>query len=206
MESQVASIRMLVLKLMIQQINSSKVHRSHSQKKLDHDILDTEYLSSAGVLAVASTWPSNALYLYEEGRDAPYTFDLDLPPASVSVGAEGGSYTFVTGHDGWISTFAAAKGQLGNATKTMLNVSAVVYDVAVSGGAAYASTNDSQWSELHRVDISSNTETRTSNWVSGQGRIKTLPNQKYLYLADQNSSPSDIKKNRYHGKYTSHSV
>lgn len=166
---------------------------SHSAA-MPHDVVDAEFSNSMNSVVMVSSYPSNQLYRYDVQTGKEYSVALPKTPTSVSVSPDG-LYAAV-GHDALIS-YVNLK-QLTDASPVIatLNVSVDVLDVILAGnGYVYALPRRDQWSEIHSVEISSNTESSSGYPMIYAGTLAKLhPSGQYMYGANNGLSPSDIEK------------
>jgi hypothetical protein len=166
-----------------------------SRVALPHDVVDAEFSKPLNRLVMVGSYPSNALYVYDVATATEQQVALNRTPTSVSISPDG--MTAAVGHDALITVVdLTTVGQPGAPSPTVLNVSAVVFDVVLDGnGYVHALPRTDQWVNIHSVHIASNTEylsTGVSLRAGSHGRLH--PSGSYLYAADNGLSPDDIEK------------
>lgn len=164
--------------------------------ELDHDIIDAEYSSQLNAVAIASSTPRNAVYIYS--LDDPTAVDeisLDLIPTAISVANAGDSKKIAVGHDAKVTVIDFNKSNPVASAKTILDVPIDVYDLSATESAVYAVPKAGQWVELHRIDIANNSTSQNSgSSIYESSKIKLHPDLQSAYLANRGLSPSDIEK------------
>lgn len=164
-----------------------------SRTTLGHDVADAEYSRALDAIVMVSSYPDNALYLYDSTTGTERKVALSRLPTAVSVSPDG-RYAAV-GHDARITHVDLESVLAGSAMTKQLDVSVEVDDIVLDGrGVAHAFPARDQWQVVHSVDVATNVETLgTGNLYAGvRGRLH--PSGDYLYLADNGLSPSDIAK------------
>ncbi len=162
---------------------------------LPHNVVDAEYSKALNAIVMVSSWPRNALYVYDSATGLSREAPLSKPPTAVSVAPDG--LSAAVGHDALITYLQLVTvGEPTAPAPVVLNVSTVVLDIVLDGrGFVYALPAADQWEWVHSVDIATNTETLDPNDRLYAGTLGRLhPSGDYLYTADNNIYPSDIAK------------
>ena len=166
-----------------------------SRLTLSHDVIDAEFTKALNAIVIVSSWPRNALYLYDVATGTEREAPLSKTPTAVSVAPDG--LSAAVGHDALISLLQLASvGQPAAAAPVLLNVSTDVLDLVLDGhGHVHALPRADQWEAVHSVDIATNTEALDPAGFLYAGTLGSLhPSGDYLYTADNGLSPSDIAK------------
>lgn len=166
-----------------------------SRVALPHNIIDAEFSKALNKIVMVGSYPANALYVYDVATGTEQQHPLNKLPTAVSISPDG--LTAAVGHDALITVVdLATVGQPGAPAPTILNVSAVVFDVVLDGnGYVHALPRVDQWVAIHSVHVASNTEylsTGRSLRAGSHGRLH--PSGDYLYAANNGLSPDDIEK------------
>jgi hypothetical protein len=164
------------------------------RNKLDHDIIDAEYSNVLDSVVMVSSSPDNAVYVYNTKTNKTNKFLLNLPPVAVSVDNSDTGKRFAIGHDAHITVIDFNEGSPSSSSIKVLDASTEIYDLVVKGDNVYTSPVRDQWVNISKINIPNNTEVFSVNSVYARSRIKLHPSGKYVYLADQGVSPSDIEK------------
>ncbi len=164
-------------------------------RSLPHDVIDAEYSKALDAIVMVSSYPSNALYVYDINSNTETQLLLAKPPAAVSVGPDG--LHAAVGHDALITYVDLTKiGQAGEDPKTILNVSAVVFDIVLDGrGYVHVfPLADHQSVNMHSVEVATNTESIGTGLFYEGEHARLHPAGDYIYGADNGVSPADIEK------------
>lgn len=162
---------------------------------LPHDVVDAEYSKALNAVVMVSSWPRNALYVYDVATGVGREAALSKPPTAVSVAPDG--LSAAVGHDALITCLQLLTvGEPTAPAPVVLNVSTRVLDIVLDGrGSVHALPAADQWESVHSVDIATNTETLDSHGFLYAGTLGRLhPSGDYLYTADNGLTPSDIQK------------
>ena len=165
-----------------------------SRKALAHNVVDAEFSKSLNAIVMVSSWPQNALHVYNMTTGIEKQVLLVKAPTAVSVSPDG--TTAAVGHDALISHVDLSTVGLANAAAPkQLNVSTNVFDLVLDGhGQVHAMPAADQWESLHSVNIATNTEALV-DWrlyAGAHGKLSTAVDA--IYTADNGLSPSDIAK------------
>lgn len=184
-----------------------------SRMALAHNVVDTKYSASLESAVMVSTWPSNALYLYDVATNTEKKLALSRVPTAVALSPDGKEAA--VGHDGLVTWVDLTT--LGAAAPTVkrLDLSAKAFDLVLDGYRhVHVIPETDQWVSLHSIDVATNTETLVG-WLLRAGSHSQLNTAVGgLYTADNGLSPSDIARwnivggtasyvgdSRYHGDY-----
>ena len=186
---------------------------TESRNALAHNVIDAEFSKALNAVVMVSSWPSNALYVYNAANATEKKLLLNKVPTAVSVSPDG--KTAAVGHDAMISHIDLTT--VGQSGVTELTVSAVVGDLVLDGnGYVHVFPSGNQWVEVHTIKIASNTETLSPPWETTAGTLAKLhPDGNRLYAVVTQSSPDDIENydvasgviskrpvdSPYHGQY-----
>ena len=166
-----------------------------SQLVLSHDVIDAKYSRALDAIVMVSSYPSNALYLYDVTTQQEVSQALNKLPTSVAVGPSG--LDAAVGHDALITyvNLSTLK-QAHPPAPVQLSVSAPVFDLVLDGhGHVHAVPSRDQWVNLHSVNIATNVETlSTGTPLRAGSHAKLQPGTTYLYTADNDLSPSSMTK------------
>ena len=165
-----------------------------SRTTLLHDVIDAEYSNALNQVVMVSSYPENALYLFDPVAGTETRQLLAKPPTAVSVAPNG--LTAAVGHDALISVIdLQAIGQPSPPAPTIVNVGANVFDLVLDGrNRVHALPREDQWESVHTVDITTNTEASGTGSLYAGARGRLHPQGDFLYTADNGLSPSDIEK------------
>lgn len=160
---------------------------------LPHNVIDAEYSQALDAIVMISTYPANALYVYDVDMRTEAQVLLSKVPMSLSVGPDG--LKTAVGHDALVTYIDLTQiGQAGD-PKILLNISTAAFDVVVDGrGYVHAFPLFDQWEEMHSVEVATNTEYIGLGSILAQERAKLHPSGDYIYGVDTGSSPGDIEK------------
>ncbi len=163
-------------------------------RSLPHDVIDAEYSKALDAIVMVSSYPSNALYVYDINSNTETQLLLAKPPAAVSVGPDG--LHAAVGHDALITYVDLTKiGQAGEDPKTILNVSAVVFDIVLDGrGYVHAFPLVNDWLKIHSVEVATNTEKIGAESFFQQEHARLHPTGDYIYGANDGLTTDDIEK------------
>jgi len=166
-----------------------------SRLALPHNVIDAEFSKALNRIAMVATYPENALYVYDVASGTERQQPLVRAPTSVSISPDG--LTAAVGHDALITVIDLATiGEPGAPSPVHLDVTTQVGDLILDGnGYVHALRSGSTWSEIHSVQIATNTEqlnTGRAIYAGARGRLH--PSGDYLYTADNGQFPSDIEK------------
>lgn len=165
-----------------------------SQQVLSHNVIDSEYSQALEAIVMVSSWPDNALYVYDTTSASEKKFPLHRAPTAVSIAPDG--LSAAVGHDGmvtWVNLNSLISGSAPS-SKT-LNISTVAFDIALDQWQrVHVIPSTSQWSSLHSVDVATNTESTVGWLLNGGSHGRLHPSGRALYTADNGLSPSDIAR------------
>lgn len=164
-----------------------------SRNALAHNVIDAEYSKALNAVVMVSSWPSNALYVYDAANGTEKKLLLNKLPKAVSVSPDG--KTAAVGHDALISHIDLTTVGQAAAAATELTVSADVGDLVLDGnGYVHAFPEVDQWVQVHTIKVASNTETLSPAWATYAGlRAKLHPDGNRLYAAHTQTSSYDIE-------------
>jgi chitinase len=155
---------------------------------LDHNVVDADLSTALWSIVMASTSPTNALYVYDVGTKQERSVALPATPVAVSVDHVG--KTAAVAYDAHVSWIDLVTGTV----TTTCSLSSNAYDVALSRShVAYVVPRTDQWVSLHAVDLTTCTETIGSQLYAGQ-HIVMHPSQGAVFTADQGLSPSRVHR------------
>lgn len=165
-----------------------------SRSALGHDVIDAEYSKSLESIVMVSAMPDNALYLYATGSGTEYRVALSRAPTSISVSPDG-RYAAV-GHDARITHVDLQSVLAGTPVVKPLDVSTSVFDLVLDGhGVVHALPLDDQWVSIRSVDVATNTEILSGQFIYEKARGRLHPSGDYLYTVDGESIiPGDMGK------------
>ncbi len=166
-----------------------------SQVGLSHDVIDAKYSRALDAIVMVSSYPTNALYLYDIATQTEYAQPLNKLPTVVTVGPTG--LDAAVGHDALITyvNLSTLK-QATPPAPVQLNVTAPVFDLVLDGhGNVHAVPTVDQWVYFHSVNIATNVETvGTSGLLYAGSHAKLQPGSTYIYTADNGLEPSSMQK------------
>ncbi|MBS0580676.1 MAG: hypothetical protein JSR36_15575 [Proteobacteria bacterium] len=166
-----------------------------SQVALSHDVIDATYSRALDAIVMVSSYPTNALYLYDVATEQEFSQALHKPPTAVTVGPSG--LDAAVGHDALVTyvNLATLK-QASPPAPIELNVTAQVFDLVLDGhGYVHVVPTTDQWVTFHSINIATNTETMSSGGSLRAGsHAKLQPGTSYIYSTDNDLSPSGITK------------
>ena len=166
-----------------------------SQAGLSHDVVDAKYSRALDAIVMVSSYPSNALYLYDVKTQQEVSQPLNKIPTSVAVGP--GGLDAAVGHDALITyvNLATLK-QAAPPAPVLLNVSAEVFDLVLDGrGYVHAAPLRDQWVNFHSINIATNVEALSIGVPLRAGsHAKLQPGTTFIYSADNDLSPSSLVK------------
>ncbi len=162
---------------------------------LSHDVIDAEYSKALDAIVMVSSYPDNALYLFDVADNSEVSLPLAKLPTSVSVSPNG--LSAAVGHDALITMVDL--NTLEDAavdSDTLLDVSTNVFDIVMDGnGFVHAFPETDQWVNIHSVEVATNTEfLSASRSIYQRTKAKLHPTGIAVYGADNGLSPSDIEK------------
>jgi hypothetical protein len=164
-----------------------------SRKLLSHNVVDAEYVRAYDAIAMVSSAPTHALYLYDVATGTERQVSLNRAPTAISVAPDGKSAA--VGHDALITYVDLVALVGGNVSTKLLDVSTQVFDLVLDGrGRVHVLPAADQWVDIHSVDVATNTETRKYGQLYAGSRGRLHPSGDYMYTADNGISPSDIAK------------
>ncbi len=164
-----------------------------SRSTLPHDVVDAEYVRSLDAIAMVSSAPTNAFYLYDVATATERQVALNRTPTAVSVAPDGMSVAI--GHDALITYVDLAALLAGTPSTKLLNVSTRVFDLVLDGrGYVHALPAADQWVDFHTVNVATSVETTTWGQLYAGTLGRLHPSGDYVYTADNGLSPSDIAK------------
>lgn len=165
-----------------------------SRIALSHDVIDAEYSAQLESIVMVSSSPRSALYVYDTATGEEHELALNRAPVSVSVGPDGTKAA--VGHDALITYVdLPTLGQPGAPAPLILDISTKAFDIVLDGnGYVHAFAEQSQWQQIHSVEIATNIETLGIGSLYAGSRARLHPSGQYIYTADNGLSPSDIAK------------
>jgi hypothetical protein len=164
-----------------------------TRTELTHDVVDAEYVRALDAIAMVSSAPTNALYLYDVATGTERQLGLNKKPTAVSISPDG--RFAAVGHDALITHVDLNSLVAGAPVTKLLNVTADVFDLVLDGrGNVHALPRIDQWVDMHSVNVATNKETLGTGFLRAGSRASLHPSGDYLYTADNGLSPSDIAK------------
>ncbi len=166
-----------------------------SQIGLTHDVIDAKYSRALDAIVMVSSYPTNALYLYDVATHQEFSQALHKPPTAVTLGPSG--LDAAVGHDALITyvNLSTLK-QASPPAPVELNVTAPVFDLVLDGhGYVHVVPTTDQWVNFHSINIATGAETVGSTGPLRAGsHAKLQPGTSYIYSADNDLSPSSVSK------------
>jgi hypothetical protein len=161
---------------------------STSQVALSHDVIDAEYSRALDAVVMASTTPSNALYLYDVTTKVEHAVALAAPPTAVSVSPDGSKAA--VGHDALVSVVdLVALGQGSGSAPLTFTVPMSVYDIVLDGrGFVHVFPKDGAPQQFSSVDIATGTVTPGNGVVMASSHARLNPAGNAVYAANLNGS------------------
>lgn len=186
-----------------------------SRATLAHDVVDAEYSAALDAVVMVSTWPLNALYVYDMASRAERQLPLNKPPVAVSISPDG--LTAAVGHDALVTHVVLTTVGQASPTVRLLSLSSNTSDVVLDGrGTVHVFPATDQWVKVHSIVVATNVETlgNTFPWPYAGNRARLHPSGDTIYAANNGLSPDDIENyhvetgtvsligdSRYHGDY-----
>ena len=176
--------------------SGSGIARPDARTELDHDVVDAEYSAQLNAVAIASSAPRNAVYVYDlDDLTNVQEIPLGLVPTAISFANAGESNKIAVGHDAKVTFINFNESDPASTSTKLLNVAIDVYDLTATDSAVYAVPRVDQWEELHRIDVDDNSITNSGYpSIRAASKVKLHPEFKSVYLANRGLSPSDIEK------------
>ena len=181
---------------------------------LTHDVIDAEYSDALEAIVAVSSYPSNALYVYDVNARTEKALPLDRLPTSVSVSPDG--LAAAVGHERLVTYVDLTALEIpGGQPATLLNLSTEAYDI-VLGGRGYVHVLPIFESpiDIRSIEIATSTEQLAVGTSLYAAKARLHPSGDYLYTVSGFASPADIEKfdirsvpitrlydSRYHGDY-----
>lgn len=165
-----------------------------SRTSLAHDVIDAEYSASLEAIVMVSSYPNNAVYVYDTTTGQENRIGLVSVPTSVSVSPDG--MQAAVGHDARVSLVdLSTAGNPSAPAPILLSLTTEAFDTVLDGrGYVHVMPRTDQWVGVHSVEIATNTETVASGSIYAGTRARLHPSGNYIYGADNGLSPSDIEK------------
>ncbi|MDN3919092.1 YncE family protein [Roseateles violae] len=157
------------------------------REALPHDVVDAEFSKALNAIVMVSTWPDNALYVYDAATRAERKIALSKAPRGVSVGPDG--QRAAVGHDARVSVVDLGAGTVAK----LLDLSADTSDLVLDGqGHVHVFAASSGSATVHSIDIASSSVTVNPGSYS-RSRALLHPGGSSIYQMDLEISPSDIR-------------
>jgi chitinase len=155
---------------------------------LHYRVVDAKQSAALASLVIVSDTPSNALHIFNEQTQADQPVALPAAPVAVAVEPRGlRAAVAYDAHVSWVDL------QAGTILATC-NLSSNAYGLALTdAGIAYVVPRTDQWVPFHSINLSTCTETTSSNLYAGQ-HAALHPSQLAVFTADQGLSPSRINR------------
>jgi hypothetical protein len=165
-------------------------HFVETKYMLNCNVVDAEFCRKTNKIYMVTASPTNALIILDPETKTKQTVRLNKTPSCVSVNANGTKA--LVGHNGMVSYIDIASSTL----EKECSISCDALDVVLtSGGWGYVFPIRDQWCAIHGVNLTTGLESNSSDWMIYAGTLGRLhPSEKYMYGADNGSSPSDIEK------------
>jgi hypothetical protein len=162
--------------------------------RLGHDVIDAQISKPLNAIVMVSSYPGNALYLYDLATRTERTLPLGRVPAALSLSPDG--LKAAVGHDALISHVdLAVMAQGGAITPTLLNVPVPIYGLVLDGhGKVHVFPSANQWVDLHTVDVATNTDVSQYAWLYAKTNARLDPDGDAIYMLDTLLSPQNLKK------------
>lgn len=162
-----------------------------SRTALAHDVVDAEFSRALNAVVMVSSWPTNALHIYDVGSGAERTLALNKVPMAVSLSPDG--LSAAVGHDALVTHVDLASVGTASPLTRALNLSAVTGDLVLDGsGHVYVFPLVDQWVSVHSIDVATNTEVLQYGPRAGT-KARLHPSGTRIYGANNGLSPDDIE-------------
>jgi len=155
---------------------------------LAHDVVDAAMSKPLNAIVMASTTPSNALYVYDLATSTEQRVALSKAPTSLTLSPDG--LTAVTGHDALLSAV-----DLSRLTVHEVAVATTVWDMVLDAGdTVQVFPAEDQWVDLFTVNL--DTGAASSAWSSlyEKTRARLHPSGDRMYLLDTQLSPENLRR------------
>jgi hypothetical protein len=176
---------------------------------LEYQIADAEYSDALDGIVAISADPDPALHILDPETPQETTVSLPDVPLCVSVGPSG--LDAAVGHDGSISYVDLAHGEV----VAHIPTTTTAWDIVMAGnGYAYVFPLESQWEQIHCVNVETEVETVAGHGIYQHTTAKLQHGVDAIYGADNGLSPSDLERydlsdptnpiyrdSPYHGEY-----
>lgn len=164
------------------------------RQALAHDVVDAEYSKTLDAIVMVSSYPTDALHVYEAGTAVETQLPLTRTPTSVSIAPSG--LSAAVGHDGRI-THVDLEALLAGASdpSIILDTHATVGDIVLDGaGTAHVLSRWGSHMPLHSIDVATNTEQLgiTTFYQGSFGKLH--PSGQSIYAMTRMLSPDDLFK------------
>ncbi len=166
------------------------------RSEINHDVLDAEYSSLLNSVAIASTTPENAVYIYYlDDLTTSYKIPLDLAPTAISFASAGDSNKIAVGHNSKVTFIDLDESNLPASSKKTLDLPVDVYDLVATESAVYAVPKGDQWESLYRIEVSNDSVTQSiSSSIRAGSKIKMHPQLRAVYLTSRGLSSNSMEK------------
>jgi len=160
---------------------------------LAHDVVDAAMSKPLDAIVMASTQPSNAIYLYDVATGSEKAIALDKAPNSITLSPDGRE--LAVGQDGQVSTMALADFAAATATVHEAPVATNVWDLVLDAtDHVQAFPAADQWVNLYTVDVAGGTSTTTSGFLYAKTRARLHPAGDRMYVLDTLVSPENLNR------------
>jgi len=165
-------------------------HYASTKKILDYTVVDAEYSKITNKLIFVSS--EHTICVYDSETEAISSLNLSYLPTCVSVSLDGSKA--VVGHDGKVSYVDLASLSL----VSTRDISCSALDIVLGDNNwAYVFPIKDQWEDIRCIDLddeNSGETLHTGYSIYAGTKAKLHPSGKYIYGADNGSSPSDLEK------------
>lgn len=181
---------------------------------LTHNVVDARYSQALNAIVMVSSWPANALYVYDTATRTEKTLALNKLPVALTLSPNGKEAA--VGHDAlvtWVDLTTLSADASPNVK--LLNLSTKAFDLVLDGYRhVHVTPAADQWVSLHSIDVDTNTESLVGWLLYAGAHAKLNTAVSAIYTSDNGLSPSDITRwnldkgtasyvgdSRYHGDY-----
>jgi hypothetical protein len=141
---------------------------------------------------MVSSWPGNALYVYDMGTRTEKRLDLALAATGLTLSRDG--LSAAVAHDTrFTHVDLASVGDAGGARTMLLNVSAPVFDLVLDDSAVIHALPADQSGSLYSVNLATKVETITPSSLYAKTRARLNPANGRVYIVDTQLFPQVFK-------------
>lgn len=162
----------------------------------DHDAVDAAYSPALEAIVMVSSWPSNALYVYDVASDTERMVPLSERPSAVSLSPDGLTAAIIQGDRSLAHIDLRQVGLPGDPRPFVIPLFTSAFDLALDGNGrahVFPGRNGPEY-DIYSIQLGSNTRLRSTAHAIENMRPSLHSSGSTIYAATTTINPAYIEK------------